>query len=192
VSIEELTAIAEGDQEAFSRLFYTYKDSVYAQALRLTESEEGAEEIVQEVFLKLWIRREHLPEIQSFDDYLFILTRNQVFTALKKIALRFKTESSWENDRDDAENLTESEFLSAEYEQVLKQAIDKLSPQQREVYLLSREQHLKREEIATLLNVSPETVKTHLSRALHHIKSYCSRQLGMNLRITLLFILGLI
>lgn len=185
----DLTAAAEGNQEAFSRIFYAFKDKVYTVALKLTESEDRAEEVVQEVFLKLWLQREKLLDIHSFEDYLFIVTRNHIFTILKRIALQYKTERLWESNRDDAENLTENELISTEYENVLQQAIDLLSPQQKEVYLLSREKHLKREEIATLLNVSPETVKTHLARAMHHIKSYCSKQLGMNLRMILVFIL---
>ncbi len=185
-----MIAAAKGDQQAFSQLFYTYKDRVYTIALRLTESSVMAEEVVQEVFMKLWTNRETLPDIKIFEDYLFIMTRNYVFTALKKAALRHKTEGSWNDFLPSSENMTESSVMIKEYEMVLQRAIDLLSPQQRQVYLLSRDKELKREEIAAMLQVSPETVKTHLARALQNIRSYCAAQLGMKLPLPLLLLVG--
>ncbi|GAA4444403.1 RNA polymerase sigma-70 factor [Ravibacter arvi] len=186
-----LIEAAEGNQEAFSHLFYAYKDKVYTVALRLTEASVLAEEVVQEVFIKLWVNREALAEVRSFDDYLFIVTRNYVFAAMKKIAHRQRTEVSWRDIAPTSENLTENTLLNQEYEVVLQNAIAQLSPQQRQVYLLSRDQNLKRDEIAQMLNVSPETVKTHQARALQSIRSYCAAQLGMKLPLGLLLLAGI-
>ncbi len=186
-----IAAVAEGNQKAFSQLFYACKDKVYTIALRFTESPVMAEEVVQEVFMKLWARRESLLDIEIFEDYLFIMTRNHVFTALKKVALRHRTEGNWLGILPVSENATESSIMMKEYETVLQRAIALLSPQQREVYQLSRDKGLKREEIAAILQVSPETVKTHLARALQHIRSYCSSQLGMKLPLSFLILAGL-
>lgn len=181
-----LIAVAEGDQGAFSHLFYTYKDKVYTIALRLTESPVMADEVVQEVFMRLWTRRTTLPEVRAFEDYLFIMTRNYVFTAMKKVALRYRTEDSWNGLLPSSENVTESAIMISEYEAVLQRAVDLLSPQQRQVYLLSRDKELKREEIAAMLQISPETVKTHLARALRSVRTYCSAELGVKLPLALL------
>lgn len=182
---------AQGDKVAFSKLFYDYKDRVYSIALRLTDAEYLAEEVVQEVFMKLWQKREILNTIAVFEDYLFIMTRNCVFKALKRIAMRNNTETGWQIKRPLFENETENDILDGEYEAVLRRAIDLLPPQQKKVFLLSRDDKMKREEIANLLQVSPETVKTHLSRALQHVRAYCQSRLGVELPLCFFLITSL-
>jgi RNA polymerase sigma factor (sigma-70 family) len=87
---ELLQLILKGDEFAFAKLFEFYKDSVYGIAFKVTRSTIIAQEIVQNVFLKIWQRRESLHEIQNFSAYLFAITRNDVYKALKVIAKNIK------------------------------------------------------------------------------------------------------
>ncbi len=129
--------------------------------------------------MRLWKRREHLPAIEKFDDYLFIVARNQAFSCLKRISRRELAEGSWSGEAFGDPNTPESQLVAREYALVLEEAIALLSPQQKQVYLLSVEENLRRGDIAKLLDISPETVKTYLARATRHIRAYSYSRLGM-------------
>lgn len=187
---ELLHHTSKGDEAAFSRLYRLYKNKVYTVALKLTESSFMAEEVVQDVFLKVWIRRETLASVRDFEDYLFIMTRNHVFTAWKRSERRQSTEGQWQMLFPESTNSAEHDFTAKEYQATLQKAIDLLPEQQKQVYLLSREQELKREEIARLLQISPETVKTHMSRAVRYIRAYCVSRLELTVSWLLLFWIG--
>ena len=79
-----LRDVAEGDGKAFRLLFERYWRSVYGVALAFTKSPGLAEEMVQDIFLRIWLKREKLSDVEKFDDYLFIVARNHIFNKLKK------------------------------------------------------------------------------------------------------------
>jgi RNA polymerase sigma-70 factor (family 1) len=168
-----LIRIAEGDEQAFTDIFHRYRNKIFSIALRITSSEEVAEEIVLDVFLKVWLRREQLPGIEHFTAWLFTITRNQVFTAMKQMAIRRNAEYNVRHDEYLNSADVHAELLDKEYQQLLREAIARLSPQQKKVYLLIKEQGMKREEAAQQLNLSPETVKRHLAEAMQVIRVHC-------------------
>ena len=179
IGIMLLKEAASGSEKAFSELFHCYRNKVYSVALKLTRSEFLAEEVVQDVFLKLWVKRESLADIQDFEDYLFIMTRNHVFSAMKRVARQQQLVDDLQLEMPSAENTTYNRIMDQEIEEILKQAVDLLPAQQKQIYLLSKEQELKREEIAKMLRISSETVKTHLARALRHIRAYSKLKLEL-------------
>lgn len=173
-------AIAAGNEKAFEQLFSSYRNKVYTIALKITGSTELAEEVLLDVFLKVWIKREQLPHIEHFSAWLFTVTRNRVFKTLKQQALHAAGEAIT---GDDDLLLSHTHhpgvvLVEKEYWQVLHEAVAQLSPQQKKVYHLIKENGLKREEAAAALNLSPETVKRHLAEAMHAIRAYCSYHLG--------------
>jgi RNA polymerase sigma-70 factor (family 1) len=176
-----LLLVTRGDEEAFTRLFHEYRNKIYSIAYDLTESAGLSEEIVQDVFLKIWLRRETLGTVTSFRAYLFTITRNYVFTTLKKMARRRNLEMPVGQDTDESykNNDTEDLMLNREYARILHEAVDRLPERQRQVYLLMKEKGCKREAAATLLHVSPETVKTHLTQAMRSIRAYCLAHLEL-------------
>lgn len=174
-----LSLIAQGDGGAFSRVFAFYRDRVYSIAYRFTHSTYMSEEIVQDVFMKIWAKRNDLPVINNFAAYLFIVTRNDVMRALKKIAregrvLRVEEVRQTQAPYDSADRLMDREFDS-----LLHVAVEQLPQQQKKVYKYIREQGLKREEVAELLCLHPETVKFHLAQALKKIRSFCLPRLHL-------------
>ncbi|MGV3556548.1 RNA polymerase sigma factor [Larkinella arboricola] len=173
-----LARIVMGDESAFVTLFHHYKDKIYSVALRLTESTFIAEEVVQDIFLKLWLKRDALSMIKDFESYLFIMARNQVFSALKKSARQKQLADDLALEIPTSENATYNALFGQECEKIIGEAVDLLPPQQKQIYLLSKEQELKREEIAKLLQISPDTVKAHLSKAIKRIRAYRNSQLG--------------
>ncbi|WP_341838755.1 RNA polymerase sigma-70 factor [Chitinophaga caseinilytica] len=176
-----LQAVAEGDEKAFSEIFHHYRNKVYAIAFKVTGSEAIAEEVLLDVFLKVWLKREQLPQVTHFAAWLFTITRNHLFNLLKQTAHR--TQPAPLADAEEYALYPASDNPAAilqekEYRKVLQQAIDRLPPQQKKVYRLIKEHGLKREEAAVELNLSPETVKRHLSDAMQFIRVYCVSHLG--------------
>lgn len=185
---EILRLVARGDEAAFTRLFSRYSDWVYATALRLTESDELAQEIVQEVFLKVWLKRAELTAVERFPDWLFIVARNHSYTIVKRLIRRKAITRDFARGIPPLDNETDTGILYRDYQSVLREAVDRLPTRQNEVYKLSREQGLKNDEIAGILGISPHTVKIHLREALHSIRDYCRSRIDVELILLLLFL----
>lgn len=183
---ELLRLTAEGDKNAFTQIYNNYRNKIYSIALDLTGSTAVAEEIVQDVFLKIWVKRALLNEVEHFRAYLFTITRNYVFTALKRIARKESLEVSAMQDAPLYHHDTENRVLNNEYTRILQAAIERLPEQQRQVYNLIRNEGLKREEAAAALHLSPETVKTHLAQAMRSIRTYCLARLDVSIALIIL------
>ncbi|PWV56141.1 RNA polymerase sigma factor [Chitinophaga sp. S165] len=167
-----LQRIREGAQDAFKAIYARYNEKIYSLAYHLTRSEVVAEEIVQDVFLKVWMQKETLPEIRDFESWLFILARNYIYTWLKTSARR-QAHEMLADDHVSVEPLeVDAAIHRKELENLLREAIRQLSPQQQQVYILFREEQLTREAIAGRLGLSSETVKVHMSRAMRSIRAY--------------------
>jgi RNA polymerase sigma-70 factor (ECF subfamily) len=178
-----LQNLAEGNDHAFALVFHHYRQRIYAIAFKLLGTPSQAEDIVQDVFLKLWLKKTELHAIRHFKAYLFTVTRNHIFNALKNIAREQSLEP---------ELFTEqaAELHSyKEYEKILQHAIAQLPPQQGLIYKLSKEEGLKRNEIADRLHLSPETIKVHLAHAMRSIRAFCLTHMDLNtfLLIQLIF-----
>lgn len=185
---ELLGLVAENDESAFSRVFEFYRDRVYSIAYKITKSNVIAEEIVQDVFLKVWQRRGKLSHVQNFNAYLFVMTRNDVYKALKGIARSYTLTVFTDEDKELTYNNTSDLLLEKEYTRVLQNAIDRLPNQQKQVYHLVKDHGLKRDEVAYKLQIQPETVKYHLAQAMKNIRGFCMLYISMVIAFTILFI----
>lgn len=167
-----LAKIAKGDQQAFGILFNFYRNKVYGYALTILQEDTAAEEIVQDVFIKLWIKRKTLLTIENFGGFLRIITRNETLNALKKIASEQKNYQIANQNTSDIDSGTENEIQFRETKKLLDAAIEKLPPQQKLIYNLCHIEGLKQRDVAEKLSLSPLTVKTHLRDAVKSIKNY--------------------
>ena len=167
--IELLKRISAGDQLAFSDLFDFYHHNLGAFIYNITKSKELAEEITLDVFLKIWMTREALLEVKNFKAYLFTVSRNAAISSLRKIMNERTKRVEWIKtpaiDNDDA--LEKETYLS-----LIDEAINCLAPQRKKIYLLSRQQGLKYDEIADQLGLSRHTVRAHIQQAVDSIVKY--------------------
>jgi RNA polymerase sigma-70 factor (family 1) len=184
MAIEEkelLMKIAKGDENAFSLLFNKYQQKIYALAYHLTESTHHAEEIVQDVFLKIWLKQTQLVQINNFESYLFIIARNHIYSSLRVLS----REKTFNNELDlriaDHENSLDTLIDYKELTSLIHDAANSLPEQQYEVYRLSKEEGKTREQIAGVLKISPETVKVHLSRAMRTIRAHVIARMPFHL-----------
>ncbi len=172
-----LLRVANGDEEAFAAIFRHYNQKIYSLALHLTQSQRYAEEIVQDVFLKIWLRQALLPEIGNFNAYLFVTARNHIYTYLKALAKHPVVHQEVDLFALTEQDTPEARMVFKEYAEITRRAIATLPQQQLEVFRLSREEHKTREQIAAQLKISPETVKVHLARAVRAIRAYIVAQM---------------
>lgn len=166
-----LVQVAQGDQEAFGTLFHRYRHKILYFAWRFLQSESKAEDVLQEIFLKVWTSREQLRDIKNFKAWLTTITRNHIYNALRRMA----TEEAFINELarrtgQEREDTTLNDVSFNEVERALQKAVSNLTPQQQKVFELSRMQGLKHEQIAERLQISRDTVKKHMTDALRHIR----------------------
>ncbi len=176
---ETLVKAAEGNEAAFRILFDKYHQKIYSFAFHLTRSRLLAEEITQEVFLKIWLKRQELAGINFFYSYLKVVCRNVGLNYLDRIAREKVILKYIELNSTEEDHSTPNIILSNEYQRILDNVIDQLPEQQRKVFLLSRQDGLKYEEIAAELHISRHTVNEYMKKALLFIRNQLHRQLNL-------------
>jgi len=164
-----LLEVAKGDEKAFRQLYNRWHPALGVYIFRVTKSRELAAEIIQDVFLKIWMSRETLSEIDNFKPYLFIMSRNQALNALRKIMREMKLSEEWASLKEDVVRTDNPELVHLS---MLDEAIDTLSPRQKEIYLLHRHERLTYLQIAGKLGIGKESVKTHLQLAIKAITKF--------------------
>ncbi len=178
--------IADGDTNAFTEIFHKYNSRIYPFVLKMINSDYQAEEIVQEVFLNLWNKRENLRDIRSPQAYIFTMATNRTLNQMKRISNESRLIQEVTVAMRSVHITTIEEWMDGkETEHLLHDAINLLPPQRQRVYKLSREEGKSYKEIAEELNISPSTVKNHLVEAAHSIKQYLQNTPGGS--IALLF-----
>ena len=164
---ELLFEISLGDENAFRLVYDFYSAGIFRVSNRYLQSAELAEDVVQETFLTIWLKRSEMVRIQSFRAYLFSITRNICLKYLRDLAEKSQTHQEfseraglWENDTAD------------EYQLLLNQAVQKLPPQQKQIFELAKIKGLGHGDIATILNLSTHTVSNHMTAALKSIRKH--------------------
>lgn len=179
---ELLFDVANGNEAAFTSLFTKYSKLLYSFLYRHTDDTQLADDLVQDIFTKIWLTRETLAEVENFGSYLFVLARNHALNILKKRVQDRKRDIQWHQLIDQTnDNRQQEQFLD-----LIEQAIEQLPEQQRKTWIMSRRNKMTYVEIAESLGISRETVKTYLRYANAGISKYVLA--NSNLGILLLVI----
>ncbi len=131
-----------------------------------------AEEVVQDVFMKVWMNRESLRDVEYFPAYLSAIAKNHAFNLLKRKALEEQVKLVLQRDLPQSSCETEERVAYRDYNTILKEVVSQMPPQQQKVYKLCHKKGLKYDEVAVKLNISRLTVKTHMQKAIRTIKSH--------------------
>ncbi len=183
-----MAMLSENSHAAFQLLFDRYKDHIYRVAMLYAKSPATAEEIVQEVFLKVWLNRNHLFLIRSFESWLYTVARNMILNHARRLATEWKVSVRYARQQTSQESTTDYKIRQAQYEELLRKALSKLPPQQATIFRMAKEDKLTYLQIALKLKISPFTVKTHLSRSLHTVKAYLKDHGGLLLLVVASFL----
>ena len=164
--------IAGGDEACFRMLFDRYKQKLYFFLLKVVRNEADAEELVQEVFMRIWISRFALDKVDNPASYIFITARNRALDLLSKGLKDDQLKTQLYHHSENAGNETEETILFRESRELIDRAVQNLPVQQKMVYELSRHQGASREEIAQTLQLSQNTVRNHLAAAIKSIREF--------------------
>lgn len=181
-----IVAIKEGDPHSLELLFRRLYPRLYSYARKFLNDTHESEEIVQELFYKIWVERDRLDENQSLSAYLFTSVKNRCLNALETRKSRTKHADVMRylylNESSDFTS-SHNVLVAKELERDFEDALQDLPPECKRIFELSRFEGLRYKEIALQLNVSIKTVETQISRALAKLRL----QLREHIAIVLLF-----
>lgn len=175
VNIDEkvlLQRLHRGDTVAFEKIYHLYKRRLAGNLLRLLKSDELVEELLQELFLKLWYHRERIDTEQSVRAYLFRISENMVYDLYRTAARDKKMRARLGVTQSDAYTHIEEAIFDKERAALLERAISQLPPKRQKIFRLSRIDGQSYEEISQQLGISKSTVNDHLLKANRFLKDY--------------------
>ncbi|MDJ1471290.1 RNA polymerase sigma-70 factor [Xanthocytophaga flava] len=167
-----LEKLCQNDTTAFEEIYRRYSSKVYRIAYKKLYSKETAEELVQDLFTKLWLKRHELHITGSIESYLAIAILNAVTTHIRACLVREKYASQIQWDHYLQETNTEDIVCVNELEEALQRAISSMPEKSKEVFLLSRNESQSANQIAEHLNISHKTVEYHMGKALKYLRVY--------------------
>jgi len=170
-----LQLISEGSSYAFQVVYDHHKNNIYIFAIKALKSPLLAQEVVQDVFLKLWFEREKLTQINSLESWLFVVTKNHLLNQLKKIAKEWKRVDESFLESNSTEDL-ELEFIDKKVHiELHESAINQLTKTQKKVYQLIRVEKKTFAEASVILDISVDTLKKHMTSALVTVRSFITK-----------------
>jgi len=171
---ELLMELSQGNERAFEKLYRLYSLRIFKKLLKLVKQEEIAEELLQDVFLKIWEKRETIDPEKSFRSYLFRIAQNLVTDLFRRAAYDRKLLEHLIAATTELYNPIEEKYNSVEGNAILQQAIDTLPPQRRKIYMLCKIEGKSYEEVSNLLGISTSTISDHIVKATKSLKLYFS------------------
>lgn len=171
LSNEELLVkeLVRGSQNAFQAIFLRYYPKVRLFVYGLVKSQQDAEDITQEIFSKVWANRDMFSDVRNFGAYLFILSKHATFNFLEAQQIR----RNRLNERPFEEEANESpheDLIAKDLQLLIDMVVERMPPQRKLIYNLSREAGLSNAEIAEKLKLSKKTVENHLNLALKELR----------------------
>jgi RNA polymerase sigma-70 factor (family 1) len=169
-----LLKMSGGDEHFFNLIFEKYRNRLFAYLFKVTKSRETAEEIVLDVFLKLWHGRNIVTEIENLEAFLFRVAHNKAIDFFRAAKRNPKMQQEiWELITEAISSETaDKKLLDKNIEELVQSAVSQLSPQRRKVYYLRNDEGLSYNEIAEELSLSSNTVRNHLAASVQFIRDY--------------------
>lgn len=173
MEISTIAALQQGDHKAFEEVFTTYFDKVKYLLTGLLRSESEAEELAQDIFVKLWMNRESIDPGKAFNTYLYTIARNTALNYLKHKLVEENFKNCF-NDLDVAADSSDEILFAKEISLLMEMTVCRMPAQRRTIYQLSRGKGISNTEIAEKLGITKKTVENQLSLALQEIKRVIS------------------
>jgi RNA polymerase sigma-70 factor (ECF subfamily) len=162
--------LAEGDASAFEELYFLYSPRLSGYLFKLVKSEVYAKELLQEIFIKVWNKRESLDPDRSFRSYLFRIAENCAYDFFRKTAHDKKLHAAFIKVFETEYNNVEETLSNKENERLLQTAIDSLPPKRRQVFQLIKMEERSYEEVSSMLNISSSTISDHVVKANKYVR----------------------
>ncbi|MBP8790710.1 MAG: RNA polymerase sigma-70 factor [Breznakibacter sp.] len=178
---EYLIQLRGGSYKAFRIIYEQYSAVLYRFILDVTHDKMRADEIVQETFVKIWLHRDRINPDQAIKSYIFKIAKNLVVDEFRKKMRNPMLEDfqDHQNNQALAENTTDQKLDLQEFHEALQQAKGKLTPRQREIFEMSKEEGLSTKEIAAKLKILEQSVYNQLSNTLERLKKEINKLLPL-------------
>lgn len=183
-----LSKLARDDKQALEALYDYYYPRLYCFCKKIIKIEEGIDDVIQEVFLKIWQNRKKIKTSLTFESFIFTITKNLVLNELRShLADQRRRQMIFEKSViEEYQSFEQLEYC--ELKNQIEEIVDDLPPQQRTVYQLSRIEGLSHKEIAEKLNISTKTVEFHIGQSIKVLKSKLEKSGVLSLLYFYLFI----
>lgn len=178
-----------GSEKAFREIYNRYHVQMYYIAKKYVKSTDLAQDAVQDIFVKLWEKRDKIDESKSIKGFLFIMLRNHVLNMIRDRKDEIVSISGIESKNLPRQNLTEDDLVYKEYHEIVQKGLKELSERKREVFELRTLKGHSNSEVADLLNINIRTVKTHFYNSSKFMREYLKNHAGL---LSLLIIFGLV
>ena len=169
---ELLSQLQSGNDKAFEQLYRIYSLQIFKKLLRLVKQEEVAKELLQDVFLRIWEKRETIDPDKSFRAYLYRIAQNLVTDLFRRAAYDRKLLEHFIAATTEFYNPIEDAFNIKDGNTTLQHAIDSLSPQRKKIYTLCKIEGKSYEEVSMMLGISKFTISDHIVKATKSLKRY--------------------
>ena len=173
-----LHKLADDDKKALEELFNYYYPRLYQFSKLFLKLEDGIDDILQEVFFKIWKNRANIRSAETFNSFIFTITRNLLLNELRSRLSKQKIKNEIIKLSVSDEYYSFERLEYGELKETVDQIVNNLPEKQREVFLLSRSEGLSHKEIAEKLNISTKTVEYHINQSINAIKNKLE-QLGL-------------
>jgi RNA polymerase sigma-70 factor (ECF subfamily) len=182
-----LAKVAGGDRDAFTQLYTDHLNNLFRYIFLITRSKEETEEILQEVFIRIWENRSKLVAIDSFENYVFRCAKNKLLDNIRRQQVKQRAFSEIKRSKEVSASTTSDQSAYKEYYLLVQQAIEKLPPKRKLIFRLNIENGYSREEIARHLNISDSVVKKQIYKASYFVRAYLVKhgEISMSLLTTL-------
>lgn len=180
-----LPQLIAGKEEAFQLLFDRYHKNIYRFVYKFVRSAELADDLTQEILIKLWNNRHKLTHVESFKGYLFESAKNHTLDRLKAIMRSEKAMGEVVKNFVAQREYTDERLLDADYAAFLKRELSKLPERTHQIFHLCRKEGHTYEEVAQELGISKSTVKDHMVFAMKVLKTSVEHELGVSLATVL-------
>jgi RNA polymerase sigma-70 factor (family 1) len=167
-----LARVATGDRQAFGQLYSSYLSSLYHYIFLFTKSKEETEEILQDIFIRIWENREKLAEVESFKNYLFRFAKHKFLDKCRHLQIKLAVLAEISRTRNYSGTLTSDECDYREYYKMVQQAIEKLPRKRKLIFRLNIENGFSQDEIARELRISKSVVQKQIYRATDFVRKY--------------------
>ena len=159
----------KGDHKAFDMTLHPIQSKTKALLNRFIKNRDEASDMTQDIFYKIWTNRETISKVDSFKAYLFRMARNMIYDYYEHSLIEENYQQK-EQRRSTYDDLIEEELYARELSLLIDIAVEKMPPQRRNIFIMSRKDGLSNEEIAQRLNISKRTVENHMTQALAELR----------------------
>ena len=169
---ELLSLLKQGNEQAFEKIYKVYSSRLFGNVFKMVKSETTTQEILQDVFIKIWNNRASIDLDRSFRSYIFRIAENKVYDFFRKAARDKKIQAQLFAAATEGYEHIEEMIYKKENALLLRKAIESLSPQRQQVFRLVKLENKRYEEVSQLLGISVSTISDHIVKANKAIREF--------------------